>query len=200
MEYIYLLQEREFIKTGEPIYKVGMTKQANLARFKSYPNGSTLLFHIACDNSRAAESAILVSFRTKFYPETFIGAEYFRGDYRLMIKEMFDIIYDTRIPEIKEKFNNKYITPSISDKDRDIILDMVKFYMEIDGFNHKQDLFFGGNQVIINPELFNFKLDFVDDGEWDFLMKGGKDGYLGIEGPRETKMLSWLYPRYVSNL
>jgi hypothetical protein len=26
VEYIYLLQEREFIKTNEPIYKVGRTK------------------------------------------------------------------------------------------------------------------------------------------------------------------------------
>ena len=41
--YIYLLQEREFLKTNEPIYKIGMTEQTNpFDRFNSYPNGSRL--------------------------------------------------------------------------------------------------------------------------------------------------------------
>jgi hypothetical protein len=39
-EFIYLIKEREFIKTKEPIYKIGKTKQKNLQRIKSYPNGS----------------------------------------------------------------------------------------------------------------------------------------------------------------
>ena len=42
-EFIYLIKEREFIKTKEPIYKIGKTKQENLQRIKSYPNGSILL-------------------------------------------------------------------------------------------------------------------------------------------------------------
>lgn len=33
-QYIYLLQEREFIKTNENIYKIGKTKQENCKRFK----------------------------------------------------------------------------------------------------------------------------------------------------------------------
>jgi hypothetical protein len=49
-EFIYLLQEREFIKTREPIYKIGKTKQEKLKRIKSYPNGSELLFYIICNN------------------------------------------------------------------------------------------------------------------------------------------------------
>lgn len=35
--YIYLLQEREFIKTNENVYKVGMTKKENHKRFNQYP-------------------------------------------------------------------------------------------------------------------------------------------------------------------
>ena len=42
-QYIYLLQEREFIKTKEPIYKIGKTKQVNNKRFGQYPKGSVLL-------------------------------------------------------------------------------------------------------------------------------------------------------------
>jgi hypothetical protein len=33
INYIYLLQEREFVKTKETIYKVGMTKKENYIRF-----------------------------------------------------------------------------------------------------------------------------------------------------------------------
>ena len=45
-EFIYLIKEREFIKTKEHIYKIGKTKQENLQRIKSYPNGSILLLYI----------------------------------------------------------------------------------------------------------------------------------------------------------
>ena len=33
LNYIYLLKEREFIKTKEDIYKIGMTKKPNHERF-----------------------------------------------------------------------------------------------------------------------------------------------------------------------
>ena len=42
-EYIYLLQEREFIKTLENIYKIGKSKQENLKRIQNYPNGTELI-------------------------------------------------------------------------------------------------------------------------------------------------------------
>ena len=38
--YVYLLQQREFLKTKEDIFKVGMTTQENHERFKQYPKGS----------------------------------------------------------------------------------------------------------------------------------------------------------------
>jgi len=41
--YIYLLQEREFIKTKENIYKLGKSKQENLKRIQNYPNGTILI-------------------------------------------------------------------------------------------------------------------------------------------------------------
>ena len=50
--YIYLLQEREFVNTKEKIYKIGMTAQKNLARFKQYPNGSVLLFQMICNDCK----------------------------------------------------------------------------------------------------------------------------------------------------
>ena len=48
--YIYLLQEREFIKTKENVYKIGRTKKENYKRFHQYPKGSVLLFQMICNN------------------------------------------------------------------------------------------------------------------------------------------------------
>ena len=86
-EFVYLLQEREFIKTNENIYKIGMTKQANLARFKSYPNGTILILHIMCNDCKSAEKAIMGSFAKLFKQRRDIGLEYFEGDYHLKKKE-----------------------------------------------------------------------------------------------------------------
>ena len=60
--YIYLLHEREFIKTSEYIYKVGMTRQSNLDRIKNYPRGSVLLFQMECCDCRFVESIVLKKF------------------------------------------------------------------------------------------------------------------------------------------
>ena len=48
--YIYLLQEREFIKTKENIYKLGKTKQENLKQLKQYSKGSELIIQLQCEN------------------------------------------------------------------------------------------------------------------------------------------------------
>ena len=87
--YIYLLQEREFIKTREPIFKVGMTTKENHVRFNQYPKGSILLFQIICKSCKTMENKILTEFRTKFKSQKDIGNEYFEGEY----KTMMDIIY-----------------------------------------------------------------------------------------------------------
>jgi hypothetical protein len=91
IEYIYLLQEREFIKTNENIYKVGMTKKENYGRFNQYPNGSNLLFQMVCNDRIIIEKQILNFFKEGFQQRNDIGREYFEGDY----KSMIDIIYST---------------------------------------------------------------------------------------------------------
>jgi hypothetical protein len=90
-QYIYLLQEREFIKTKEYVYKVGMTKKENHKRFNKYPKSSVLLFQMICDNCNKMEKLVLKKFKETFKPRKDIGNEYFEGDY----KDMIDIIYLT---------------------------------------------------------------------------------------------------------
>jgi hypothetical protein len=87
--YIYLLQEREFIKTTENIYKVGRTKKENHVRFNQYPKGSILLFQMICNDCENIEGSIIKIFKDKFNQRKDIGNEYFEGDYNMMI----DIIY-----------------------------------------------------------------------------------------------------------
>lgn len=91
LEYIYLLQEREFVKTNENIYKIGKTKQNNLKRFSSYPNGSKLLIQVICNNCDITENIILNKFKNIFIQKKDIGFEYFTGD----VYKMIDLIYET---------------------------------------------------------------------------------------------------------
>jgi len=67
--YIYLLQEREFTKTSEPIYKVGRTTKSNHQRFNQYPNGSILLFQMICNNCKNIERCIIKQFKENLFYE-----------------------------------------------------------------------------------------------------------------------------------
>jgi hypothetical protein len=63
--YIYLLQVREFINTGENIYKLGKTKQKNDKRFKQYPKDSVLLSQKHCDDCDKTEKNLIKLFKKK---------------------------------------------------------------------------------------------------------------------------------------
>jgi hypothetical protein len=101
-EFIYLLQEREFIKTKEPIYKIGKTKQERLKRIKSYPNGSELLFYIVCNNCDKIEKIIINKFKNHFIHKKEFGNEYFMGDYNSMIDTIYNIIRSSKTKDIKD--------------------------------------------------------------------------------------------------
>ncbi len=88
-EYIYLLQEREFIKTNENIYKIGMTKKENLGRFNQYPKGSILLFQMICNDCKNSETQLISIFKDKYIQRKDIGTEYFEGNYRNMIDTIY---------------------------------------------------------------------------------------------------------------
>ena len=93
-EYIYLLQEREFIKTNESIYKIGKSKQENLKRICNYPNGTKLLFQTICHNCDILEKKIINIFKNKYELQKNIGLEYFKGNYKEMIKDIYKLIFN----------------------------------------------------------------------------------------------------------
>jgi hypothetical protein len=110
--YIYLLQEREFIKTNEPIFKFGRTTKENLTRFYQYPKGSVLLFQMICYNCDNMEIQIKQSFKQHFKQQTDIGTEYFEGNYKDMIHVIYSILQKDEFidKQLNQKLNwNEYM-------------------------------------------------------------------------------------------
>lgn len=86
-QFIYLLQEREFIKSNSPIYKIGKTKN-HKCRMSKYPKGSYLIILMPCDNSDEKEKELLNIFNEKFIQRKDIGTEYFQGNIKDMISKV----------------------------------------------------------------------------------------------------------------
>lgn len=91
-EYVYLLQEREFVHNGRPVYKIGKTKQSNQKRFAQYPKGSILLFQRKCHDCHQVEQQLIQRFQDQYQQKTDIGCEYFEGDPDDMIEDMCAIL------------------------------------------------------------------------------------------------------------
>lgn len=92
--YIYLLREREFIKTKESIYKVGKTTKDLFKRFSQYPKQSELLLGIRVLDCHVFETELLKIMRKDFKSRRDIGAEYFEGnehDIKLVISDLLKI-------------------------------------------------------------------------------------------------------------
>jgi hypothetical protein len=88
-QYIYLLQEREFINNNQNVYKIGRTHQERTERFNKYPKGSQLILHISCSDCIKAEVVLLKQFRAQFIHRKDIGNEYFEGS----VEAMKELIY-----------------------------------------------------------------------------------------------------------
>jgi hypothetical protein len=127
LEYIYLVWTRESKQLNEPVYKIGKTKQDGLDYLNSYPNGSSLLFHIECNDCTTKENQIKELFNEKYYPATLYGTEYFIGNYRKMKKDMIEItkanieltdLFDEKTYTELYKKLNEVIEPIPNDKQK----------------------------------------------------------------------------------
>jgi len=94
MEYVYLITEREFLKTNEPIHKIGCSKLWNCKRLIDYPNGSKQIISMTCNNSKFIENRIIKFFSEKYIRRRDIGLEYFEGDVIQMRKDFPKIVED----------------------------------------------------------------------------------------------------------
>jgi hypothetical protein len=123
-QYVYLIQEREFIKTSENIFKVGKSKQENNKRINQYPKQSKLLLQIVCDNCDILEKELIISFKNKYNHRKDIGNEYFEGDSEDMIKNIFyirnniDDIFNYE--KIEKEKNQEELNNELLKKENDI--------------------------------------------------------------------------------
>lgn len=99
--HIYLLREREFIRLGEPTYKIGKTKQS-IRRFKGYPHDSHILLFMETNVVDEMEIHLIEIFRAQFTPREEYGAEYFTGDPLTMKQIIIDACLFDDIPVIME--------------------------------------------------------------------------------------------------
>ncbi len=86
--HLYLLREREFVNAGQPVYKVGKTRQENGRRFWQYPKDSVIELVVRVADSDTAETEIKRVFDGKFIKRTDIGSEYYEGDRVAMMAEL----------------------------------------------------------------------------------------------------------------
>ena len=178
-EFIYLIKEREFIKTKEPIYKIGKTKQENLQRIKSYPNGSILLLYIITNDCDKKEKEIIQKFKEHFIHKKDIGNEYFMGDYNHMINIILSIISNSSLIE----------SPSIESS---LIESIVYFDYDNKIINfdnsHIKDIEFIKNDKLEYYELFELYYNKLFENENNKIIKKTNKSYSKIL----TKTNKWI--------
>jgi len=164
---IYLLQEREFINSNENIYKIGRTKQANIQRFNQYPKGSKLLLHIVCDDCDILETELIRDFKNKYIHRKDIGNEYFEGDYKEMIKDIYNKITNCENIEYLNIKNNDYSKLCYKDID-DFISDFeekTKEYSKKINIKDIDDSDTSKPNIIVNIYIFNNIYLYIDDNK-----------------------------------
>jgi len=164
---IYLLQEREFINSNQNIYKIGRTKQENTQRFNQYPKGSKLLLHIVCDDCDILESELIRDFKNKYIYRKDIGNEYFEGDYKEMIKDIYNKITNCEKIEDLNIKNNDYSRLCYKDID-DFISDFeekTKEYSKKINIKDIDDSDTSKPNIIVNIEINIIKDVDIDDNK-----------------------------------
>jgi len=150
MESVYLLIEREFIKTNEPIFKIGCSKQENDKRIRTYPKGSQLILQIFVLDCRYIETEIKNLFKNIYKQRVDIGIEYFEGDSICMRNDIFDII------KTYDKLTNNIVT-DLSHQKFISNLTILKTYEEVHECKIKEREIKNDELKIKNDELKKLK-------------------------------------------
>lgn len=86
--FLYILREREFLKTEELIYKIGKTINIK-NRMPAYPKSSRLYLCFYCSSDiDVLERDLITTFDRLFVKRVDIGSEYYEGDIAQMLSVM----------------------------------------------------------------------------------------------------------------
>lgn len=139
--FIYLLREREFIKTNENIFKIGKTKQEFGKRFNQYPNKSQMYLHLYITDVDTFEKITIELFSKEFNRRIDIGYEYFEGNINDMIKLIFNCYFNdnfNKINEINFELQNK-INEFISTKEKEKTSNIEKINLRLEKQKIKEE-------------------------------------------------------------
>ena len=90
VHHVYIIHEREFVNSGQPIYKIGKTVNPK-SRMGSYPKGSNIKILLDVNDCHESEKLLIAKFDETFVNRPDVGREYYQGEIKSMIKETFDI-------------------------------------------------------------------------------------------------------------
>ena len=134
--YIYIIQEREFIRLKEKTYKVGITQDI-ISCYSEYPKSSKLIYTRICDIN--FEKEIFKILREKFIQKREYGTEYFEGDYNEIIICINKIIDEHKIiNQIKKSPSSTFVHPQIKKQVTAFKTKMRKFKSD-DGVSYISD-------------------------------------------------------------
>jgi hypothetical protein len=139
--FIYLLREREFIKTNENIFKIGKSKQEFGKRFSQYPNQSQMYLHLYINDVDTFEKLMIELFSKELNRRIDIGYEYFEGNINDMIKIIFNCYFNdnfNKINEINIELQNK-INEFISTKEKEKTSDIEKINLRLEKQKLKEE-------------------------------------------------------------
>lgn len=153
MEEIYMLIEREFIKTEENIYKIGKTKKTIKHRLKQYPKNSKLIISKNVKNCDVAEKILILEFKKQFAQRKDIGREYFEGD----IDDMINLFNNVALNYDKysiTKNNDKKIKVIKIDINGDMIANIDEAGYNLDELQKMSELDVN-DMLVLNKIVFN---------------------------------------------
>jgi hypothetical protein len=95
--FVYLIQEREFLKSGEPVYKIGKTTQPPNTRLAGYPKGSRIVLYadVSFSGCHYMEKILIGEFDRLYIHRADIGRESYEGDLERMKATFFRVVRET---------------------------------------------------------------------------------------------------------
>ena len=97
-EYVYLVQEREFTKSGRPLYLLTSVYDDAPGRSRAYPYASRVVAKMLCHSQCHSDSVVEMAekvFSQMFEKRVYIGIEYYMGSYKEMIGTLASVIAET---------------------------------------------------------------------------------------------------------
>jgi hypothetical protein len=109
LQYVYIVHEREFVKSGNPTFKIGKTGNVDsYKRICAYPKNSILLALMPTKNCHIVEKELIILFAKKYKQMIEYGVEYFQGNIHSMVKDMYMFInYHDTMETYKKPINKE---------------------------------------------------------------------------------------------